>query len=315
MSSDSDHFHLKLPNKLTFDNIGRVLEQLEAVAKTGDEAQTQNLVLDMTSTVFCSPTGITILAGCIEMLWQEGKFNQGVLRHSKNPLAVQYLARMDFFNELGVSFEEDFERKTPVGFRPVTHVESESKAPAVARDLVDAVAERNALDSSTEFALKTCFSELVENVFYHAESPIDALTSIQAYKKYKEKPARTELVIVDAGRGIRPALAESKYADQVTDDYSAIALAIQKNVTTTGDERRGIGLWVASEVVRLNGGVMLILSNEGGMRVDGDGAHRVDEHFWPGTLVAIEFRMDQPIDTGPVYGAPEDWPDIDDFDF
>lgn len=219
------------------------------------------------------------------------------------------------FKELGVSFEEDFERKKPVGFRPVTHVESESKAPAVARDLVDAVGERNVLDGATESALKTCFSELVENVFYHAGSPIDALTSIQAYRKYKDKPARTELVIVDAGRGIRPVLAESKYADEITDDYSAIALAVEKNVTTTGDERRGIGLWVASEVVRLNGGEMLILSNEGGMRVDSNGQHRVDEHFWPGTLVAIEFRMDKPIDTGPVYGPIEDWPDIDNFDF
>jgi hypothetical protein len=60
---------------------------------------------------------------------------------------------------------------------------------------------------------------------------------------------------------------------------------------------------------------MLILSNEGGMRVDRDGQHRVDEHYWPGTLVAIEFRMDKPIDTGPVYGPIEDWPDIDNFDF
>jgi anti-sigma regulatory factor (Ser/Thr protein kinase) len=182
---------------------------------------------------------------------------------------------------------------------------------------VKAVSERNKLDDAATFALKTCFSEIVENVFYHADSPIDALTSIQAYKKYKGKPARTELVIVDGGRGIKPVLAESRYADQITDDYSAISLAVQKNVTTTGDTNRGIGLWVASEVVRLNEGEMLILSNEGGVRVDKHGQHRVDDHYWPGTLVAIEFRMDKPLDTGPIYGSVEDWPDIDErgFDF
>jgi anti-sigma regulatory factor (Ser/Thr protein kinase) len=323
VAAETETFCLKLPNKLTYDHIGKVLDQLEPVMKAGVEAHDQEMELDLTSTVFCSPTGITILAACIERLWQEGKFVNGVVRHSKNPLAVQYLKRMDFFNELEIPVEEDFKRKEPVGFRPVTHVRSEGEASAVARDLVDAVSERNEIDAPTENALKVCFSEVVENVFYHAESPIDALVSIQAYKqkykKYKGRPARTELVIVDAGKGMRPALAESEYAEQVTDDYSAIELAVQKNVSATGDTRRGIGLWVTSEVVRRNGGQMLILSNEGGMKVDADGKHRLDDHFWPGTLVAIEFRMDKPIDTKPVYDN-EDWPDIDrddepDFDF
>jgi anti-sigma regulatory factor (Ser/Thr protein kinase) len=317
LSDDLDTFRLKLPNKLTYEHIGKVLEQVEPFAKSGTEAEEQYLELDFTSTVFCSPTCITLLAACIERLWQEGKFTSGHVLHSKNELAVRYLKRMDFFNELSIPVEEDFERKEPIGFRPVTHVENEQTAPAVARDLVKAVSERNKLDDAATFALKTCFSEIVENVFYHAGSPIDALTSIQAYKKYKGKPARTELVIVDGGRGIKPVLAESQYADRITDDYSAISLAVQKNVTTTGDTNRGIGLWVASEVVRLNEGEMLILSNEGGMRVDKRGQHRVDDHYWPGTLVAIEFRMDKPLDTGPIYGSVEDWPDIDDrgFDF
>jgi len=317
LSDDLDIFRLKLPNKLTYEHIGKVLEQVEPFAKSGTEAEEQYLELDFTSTVFCSPTCITLLAACIERLWQEGKFTSGHVLHSKNELAVRYLKRMDFFKELSIPVEEDFERKEPIGFRPVTHVENEQTAPAVARDLVKAVSERNKLDDAATFALKTCFSEIVENVFYHADSPIDALTSIQAYKKYKGKPARTELVIVDGGRGIKPVLAESRYADQITDDYSAISLAVQKNVTTTGDTNRGIGLWVASEVVRLNEGEMLILSNEGGMRVDKHGQHRVDDHYWPGTLVAIEFRMDKPLDTGPIYGSVEDWPDIDNrgFDF
>jgi anti-sigma regulatory factor (Ser/Thr protein kinase) len=321
MTAPAEPFHLKLPNMLTNEHIGKVLDQLEPVAKSGEEAKEQELTLDLTSTVFCSPTGITVLAACIEKLWKEGKFTSGHVLHSKNPMAVQYLKRMDFFNELNIQVDEDFERKTAVGFRPVTHVEGEGSAPAVARDLVEAVGERNTLDPPTQGALMTCFSEVVENVFYHAQSPIDALVSIQAYKKrHKAKPARTELVIVDGGRGIRAPLAESaEYGDQVTDDFSAISLAVQKNVSATGDERRGIGLWVASEVVRRNEGEMLIVSNEGGMRVDGDGQHRVDGYFWPGTIVAIEFRMDRPIDTKAVYDSVE-WPplpgdDEPDFDF
>ena len=276
----------------------------------------------MTSTVFCSPTGITILAACIELMWQEGKFRHGSVQLSKNPMAVKYLQRMDFFNELNIDLDEDFERKEPVGFRPVTHVDDEKSAAAAAKDLVAAVSERNEMDGATTSSLNTCFSEVVENVFYHAESPIDALVCVQAYKQsYGKKPARTELVIVDGGRGIRAALAESeKYVDQLPDDASAIALALEKNVSNTGDDRRGIGLWVASEVVRRNEGQMLIVSKEGALRVDQNGVQRIDGHYWPGTIVTIELRMDRPIDTKPVYDSV-DWTaipgegDLDHLDF
>jgi anti-sigma regulatory factor (Ser/Thr protein kinase) len=295
-----DRFHVKLPNKLTSEHLSKVLGQLEPLAKAGPEEAKQDLLLDMTSTVFCSPTGITVLAACLELLWKEGKFEHGVLRLSRNPMAVMYLKRMDFFAELSIEVDEDFERQEAVGFRPVTHVADEKAATEVAKDLVAAVGERHDLDASTSASLNTCFSEVVENVFYHAESPIDALVSVQAYVQR----ARTELVIVDGGRGIRSALAQSeKYADQVPDDPAAIELALMKNVSAIGDDRRGIGLWVASEVVRRNEGAMMIVSNEGAVLVDKDGARQVDGYFWPGTIVTMDLRMDRPINTTAVYDS------------
>jgi anti-sigma regulatory factor (Ser/Thr protein kinase) len=267
----------------------------------------------MRSVAFCSPTGITILAAAVEHLWAQGKCRTGEIWLPNNPLVQRYLVRMNFAKELGLkNGSAEFTAHPPKGFRPVTHVENEQVSPAATRELVEAVRERHKkIDGDTVAALKSCMNELVENVFYHAVSPIDALVSVQAYKS-KQK---TEIVIADTGRGIKACLEEVPvYRDRIKDDYSAIGLAIQKNVTTTGDERRGIGLWLVSELVRHNGGEMLILSNEGGMKIDGTGKHRADAHFWPGTLVAIEFRMDQPISTQAVYGSAK-FPDIDAFDF
>ena len=307
-ADDPNVLYLKAPNKVTFATIGKILERLEPSLRTAGAENPRKVLLDMTSNAFCSPTGITILAAAVEQLFAQGALVGGEIWMPRSPLTVQYLQRMNLLSELKVQMPEDFERREAKGFHPVTHVRSEDETPAATRALANAVQEHAKLDEESLGALKSCLNEVVENVFYHAESPIDALVCAQAYKKKK----RTELVIADTGRGIRAALSEvPEYRERTTDDCEAIKLALEKNVTTTGDIKRGIGLWVASEVIRRNEGELLILSRDGGLRVDGDGAHDVTDHFWPGTLVVIEFRTDRPINTTAVYDSGE-FPDDDD---
>jgi anti-sigma regulatory factor (Ser/Thr protein kinase) len=308
---DSGVLYLKAPNKVTFATIGNVLARLEPSLRTAETEDSRKLLLDMTSNAFCSPAGITILAAAIEDLFLRRALVGGEIWMPRSPLLVQYLQRMNFFSELRVQMPEDFERREAKGFHPVTHVRNEEDSPGATRALAGAVQEHAHLDEQSLGALKSCLNEVVENVFYHAESPIDALVCAQAYKKKR----RTELVIADTGRGIRAALSEvSEYRERVADDCDAIKLALEKNVTNTGDVKRGIGLWVASEVIRRNEGELLILSQDGGLVVDSDGARDVTDHFWPGTLVVIEFRTDRPINTTTVYDSGE-FPDDDSFGF
>lgn len=150
---------------------------------------------------------------------------------------------MNFFAELGVNMPGRQGQAPPHGSRPVAHVADEAESPSVTRGLVEAVEESYEIDPITSGALKSCVNEVVENVFYHARSPIDALVSVQTEDR------KVELVIVDTGRGIRKSLLEvAEYRPKAHDDCSAIRLALKKNVTTTGDDRRGIGLWVVYEL-------------------------------------------------------------------
>jgi anti-sigma regulatory factor (Ser/Thr protein kinase) len=307
---DPTVLHLRVPNKVVFDTIGTVLKQLEPMLRTGSMAPPRRVLLDMTRVSSCSPTGITILAAALEDLFLRGLLNGGEIELPDNPLLVEYLQQMNFFEELNVKLPGELEA-TPTSVHPVTHVKDETVSPAATRALVATLQQNADLDEGSVNGLKTCLNEVIENVFYHAQSPTDALVSAQAYKAKR----RTELVIADTGQGIRAALSKiPKYAKKATDDCSAIRLAIQKNVTTTGDRRRGIGLWVASEVIRRNKGELLILSHEGGVRIGSNGAHDVTDHFWPGTLVVIEFRTDMPISPLAVYDSGE-FPDADHFDF
>lgn len=308
-----DVFRIKAPNKITFKQVGKVLAQLEPSLRAKTPGEPRKVLIDMTSVAFCSPTGITILAAALEHLFLRGTLMGGELWVPHSPLLLRYLERMNFFKELQIPNEESFTRREPKGFYPVTHVQDEEGSPAATRALAEAVQEHARLDEPSLGALKSCLNEVVENVFYHAESPIQALVCAQAYKKKKV----AELVIADTGRGIRAALSRvPDYREQLSDDCQAIRLALEKNVTTTGDVKRGIGLWVVSEVIRRNEGALLILSEDGGLKVDSTGHHDVTDHFWPGTLVVIEFRTDRPINTTAVYDSgafPHD--DSDTFGF
>jgi anti-sigma regulatory factor (Ser/Thr protein kinase)/anti-anti-sigma regulatory factor len=299
---DPEVLRVKVPGKVTFDTIGKVLEQLELATRASEANEACKVLLDMTSVIFCSPTGITILAAALEDLWVRGLLAEGAILLPRGPLVRQYIQRMNFLTELEVKVPEDFVRREAKGFHPVTHVRDEQAVGDAGRALIEALQEHTSLDERAANTLKSCMSEVVENVFYHAESPVDALVSAQAYKKKK----RTELVIADTGRGIREALeASPDYKGQVDNDCSAIRLALEKNVTNTGDPFRGIGLWVVSEVIRRNEGELLVLSNEGGVRIGPEYDKNVMDHFWPGTLVVLEFRTDRPIDTLPVYASAE----------
>jgi len=76
---DPDVLHIKLPNKVTLEKVGAVLDQLEPMLRgQAAVAPIGRLLLDMSSTAFCSPTGITIVAAALEHLFLEGKVSVDV---------------------------------------------------------------------------------------------------------------------------------------------------------------------------------------------------------------------------------------------
>lgn len=302
---------VKLPRRLTLAELPNVLGALEPVLRCPAESNHDLLDVDLGDVEFCTPAGITSLAAAIESASLQKKFLHGKIHLPRNQDVLRYLQRMNFFDEIGIDAPEDFDRRTPDGFRPVTHIVDDSISPRIVREMAAAIQECHPnIDGGAMESLKTFMNELVENVFYHAASAIDCLICVQAYRR----KSTVELAIADAGRGIRPCMLDSsKFGGQITDDFSAIELAIQQNVSALPDPRRGIGLWLATELVRRNEGTMTILSNDGGLKIDRLGAHREDGMIWPGTFIAVEFRLDRPINTNDVYESGG-FPGIDEYD-
>ncbi len=106
--SDEDVLHLKLPNEVQLATVGEVLDKLEPALRGGSDV-IPKLLLDMTSTAFASPTGITIVAGGIEHLLLAGRIHQLLIWLPGSPLLAQYLQRMNFFSEMNIDLKVTYE--------------------------------------------------------------------------------------------------------------------------------------------------------------------------------------------------------------
>lgn len=77
------------------------------------------------------------------------------------------------------------------------------------------------------------------------------------------------------------------------------------------EQNSGWGLAWTSNLVRQNGGDLLLYSGEGAYVVQSDEVSAIAAPRWPGTIVALRMRMDGPMDLSAVMKAldsdPEGW--------
>jgi anti-sigma regulatory factor (Ser/Thr protein kinase) len=206
---------------------------------------------------------------------------------------------MNLIRELAVDHPEDFERKDPLGFRPVEHFTNDDDYWKVAGSMSDALVEQCKVDDVAKAAIRVCLDEICENVVHHADTPLGGFAAAQGWAK----GGTFEVAIVDLGVGIRGSLTKNPDYVHIDDDAEAIATALKPRVTSTPERNAGIGLFITSMVLAFNGGHLLARSGNG---VAFRGAKPRNERrtaTLPGTVVAIKANADRPLDLTPVYEA------------
>jgi len=82
------------------------------------------------------------------------------------------------------------------------------------------------------------------------------------------------------------------------DDPDVLKAALEQGGSGVDNRRRGLGLWAVSQAVERNGGCMTIRSGEAVYRQEG---------ALPGTLVAMRFNLEGPLDISDILrSVPED---------
>ncbi|TBD47071.1 STAS-like domain-containing protein [Rhizobium ruizarguesonis] len=104
------------------------------------------------------------------------------------------------------------------------------------------------IDRTRTKALEWALNEITDNVLNHAESPIGGVMQVMTFPKLK----RVDLFVCDTGISIPRSLRSSRY--DITDDTSAVRMAIEEGVTRNKSTNQGNGLYGTYKCCEVSGG-------------------------------------------------------------
>ena len=171
----------------------------------------------------------------------------------------------------------------------VWHFQLPEEINALVTAFVDVFRESDVMGEGSLQALEWCLNEVLDNVLQHSITGNGYIMG-QIHKTNK----RISICIVDTGIGIYKSLVETVYAPRTPID--AITKALEEKVTR--DERigQGNGLWGLSEIIKMNGGSLRIVSNGSEFRLDNGVVSTqdkyFDEKFTDRNLTIVDFQLD-----------------------
>jgi hypothetical protein len=297
-----DRWNIALGGDLDIRGLPFILSQLEPL--WDPLASPAPVHLDLRQVTFIMPAAITLLTTALMRLRQEG-FSIEVSRPDRQK-ADSYLNRIEFYDLLGMDVEYTMRRRSADGrFREVVQVQTEREGDSVVRDLMTIVDKNVEGVTGIYDAAYHAFLEIVNNVFHHAHSPTHAVLCAQSYPWLR----RVELAVVDSGRGIPASLGENPdLKGRFANAAEAVELAVQPRVTGRPDHNTGEGLFFSLEFIKANMGEACLYSQDGVLWAQGGRVWTQMVPYWPGTLVALSFRTDRPVDTRAIFNqhAPPD---------
>lgn len=283
---------VRLEGPYYLHTLKKLLKELQPLFNLS-EAQTVRV--DLSGLTFMGPAALALTLATLSKLRAEGLMAQGsVITAPRSPAMFTYLYRMDFLRVLfeDAAVEDPVERHASTGLRECRHFITEEECLAAAKSLAEALEEKVAPDEMAKNSLYVCLSELAENVFFHAATPHGGFAAAQPFAK------EIEVAIVDLGVGIATSLAQNpEYADEVTDDLTAIKAAVRPTVTATPGRNSGYGLAFTRFLLDINKGRLIVRSGHGYLQEGASRVERIDEYPLPGTLVALRLRTDRPFDS------------------
>ncbi len=172
---------------------------------------------------------------------------------------------------------------------PIEHLEM--VGPTFGADLVALLERRIDLSTGVNRQLEECIEELRANIIQHSQTKWSGVALGQDYPA----SGRVRFSIGDAGIGIKTHLCEqhSQYRELSTTDV--LRKSLEQGVSGTDLETNsGQGLYELQQFVELNGGELVILSEDGFLLLEGRQVKekRLLKWKFQGTIVCLTFEAD-----------------------
>ena len=215
-----------------------------------------------------------------------------------------YLKRMGLFDLLNIDSGIEITEHEPAGrFIPLKQIDNSENL----TDFITEVIPLLHLEPNQVEPIRYILSELMRNVFEHAESSVGAILCAQYYKKSNT----IRIGIVDRGVGIMKTISASH---RVLNDIEAIKLALTPGITGTTrriggtDYNAGAGLFFIKSIAAVNKDFFVIYSGKAmykllkadskkQIRLHSDPSkdkHSEGDDFanWQGTVIGVDIKLD-----------------------
>ncbi len=215
-----------------------------------------------------------------------------------------YLKRMGLFDLLKIDSGIKITEHEPAGrFIPLKQITNSENLTGFITEVIPLLH----LEPNQVEPIRYMLSELMRNVFEHAQSPVGAILCAQYYKKSNT----IRIGIVDRGVGIMKTISASH---RTQSDIEAIKLALTPGITGTTrriggtDYNAGAGLFFIKSIATVNKDFFVIYSgkamykllkadNKKQIRLRSDPSrdkHSEGSNFpnWQGTVVGVDIKLD-----------------------
>lgn len=199
-----------------------------------------------------------------------------------------YASRVNFLNNLDVEYNELYHRHDPTGrFLEITNFDKSSGYKLVDQ-LSDILTNSHSIEISIQQALNLALGEITDNVLIHSGSATNGWMSAQYYVNRQI----IKIIVADGGIGIQAALNKNPTYAHWSGKRALRDCTIQ-GVTSNG---MGNGLFITSEFIALNGGMLLIHSGNYKRVINKYSDRILSSPHWPGTFVYMEIKTNTGID-------------------
>jgi hypothetical protein len=233
---------------------------------------------------FIYPDYLLLIIGAVRFAQEVGAIVTGTC--VCHPNCKTYVSRINFFENLGISFDEHFTRRSSSGrFLEINRFGDHLESNRHADNVITILREKGEFDNTLLAALSLSLGEVLGNVFDHSRWHEGWLVA-QHYEKLK----KLRVMIVDTGRGIHTSLTDKpkNSAYRLFSPEQALQQCIVKGVTNgTG---MGNGLYVTANFLRENGGVLMIHSGSHVLQITNRKETIEPAPFWQGTVVYLEIN-------------------------
>jgi anti-sigma regulatory factor (Ser/Thr protein kinase) len=262
----------------------------EAIAAGCREGWPPMLVLDFQRLNFIQPAGVIFLSNLIWWLAEHGTTVK-LINANRDVEALRYLDDSQFFEQhCGAKvWERSSPRSTTI---PLLRIAPSHSHDWLEHTLLPWLSRNLGLTQASFYDLKTCLSELFNNIKEHTRLEIGSI-----FVQHYPRQDRINISLADFGLGIPMKVREVR-AD--LSDTDAVVLAVQEGFTTKSiPGNAGLGLdLLLKTVVGTNSGEVTIYSGHAIVRFrsrkKGEIHHFPIENvgFCPGTTIDINLRTD-----------------------